>query len=53
MCGFHLFHPHDPGAVVFEGFSQDMAFAAMLGKHFSAARFVVDKGFHSDGNKGF
>ena len=52
-CGFRFFHPHDPGKVVFEGCSKDMAFAAMLGECFSAAQFVVNKGFHSYGNKGF
>ena len=38
---------------MFEGCYKDMAFAAMLGERFSAARLVVDRGFHSDGNKGF
>ena len=34
-----------------EGYSQYMAFAAMLGELFSVAPFFVDEGFHSDGNK--
>ena len=33
-CCFHIFHPHDSGAVVFKGCSKDMSFAAMLGKLF-------------------
>ena len=35
-----------------EGCSEDIAFAAMIGERFSAAQFVVNEGFHSDGNKG-
>ena len=33
--------------------TQDTTFAAVLGKLFSAARLVVEKGFHSDGKKWF
>ena len=38
---------------MFEGFSQDMTFAAMIGERFSVAQLVVDEVFHSDGKKRF
>ena len=37
---------------MFEGCSEDMDFGTMLGECFSAARFVVNEGLHSDGKKG-
>ena len=47
-----VFHPDDPGAVVLERCAEDVAFATVLGESLAPVGFVVNKGFHSDGNEG-
>ena len=51
VCGSRVFHPHGPGAIVVKRGAKDKAFAAMFGKGVSTLWLVVDKVFHSDGEK--
>ena len=44
-------HPHCPSAVVVERGAQDKALAAVFGKSAATFGFVVDEGFHANGDE--
>ena len=44
--------PHCPSVVVVEQGAEDKALAAVFGKSAATFRFVVDEGFHANGDKG-
>ncbi len=43
--------PYFPAAVVLVGCADDIPLGAVLGKRFAAVGFVVDKGFHAQGDE--
>ena len=51
-CGACIFHPHGTSAVVVKRCAHDKALAAVFGKSAATFRFVVDKGFHANKDKG-
>ena len=50
--GACIFHPHFPSAVVVERGTQDKALAAVFGESAATFGFVVDEGFHANGDEG-
>ena len=51
VCGFHVFRPHGPGAVVVKRGAKDKAFALLFGKCVPTLWLVVDEGFHVNRDK--
>ena len=50
--GACIFHPHGPSALVVKRGAQDKALAAVFGKNAAMFGFVVDEGFHANGDEG-
>ena len=51
-CGAIILHPHGPGAVVVKRGVEDENFATVFGKGAATFWFVMDGGFHADGDEG-